>query len=152
MHGPTYMANPLACAAGNASLDLFESEPRLKQVAAIESQLRDAFAPATEIPGVVDVRVKGAIGVIQVAKLHHRDRLHQRFLDAGVFVRPFADMIYVTPPLTITSAQLTQLCEARDRRHTRVGEVGRLVGSRATSMTVSLAPSLPRESPTCSRA
>ena len=112
MHGPTFMANPLACAAANASLDLFESEPRLKQVAAIESQLRDAVAPATGIPGVVDVRVKGAIGVIQVAKLHHRDQLHQRFLDAGVFVRPFADMIYVTPPLSITSAQLTQLCEA----------------------------------------
>lgn len=112
MHGPTYMANPLACAAANASLDLFETEPRLKQVAAIEAQLTEAFAPARKLDGVVEVRVKGAVGVIQVEQLHHLDRLRQRFLDEGVFVRPFADMIYVTPPLTITSQQLATLCEA----------------------------------------
>src|SRR5690606_30932519 len=112
MHGPTYMANPLACAAANASLDLFETEPRLQQAAAIEAHLREAFAPARQIAGVVDVRVKGAIGVIQVADLHHLDRLRQRFLDEGVFVRPFADMIYITPPLTITPDQLTTLCDA----------------------------------------
>jgi adenosylmethionine---8-amino-7-oxononanoate aminotransferase len=112
MHGPTYMANPLACAAANASLDLFETEPRLQQAAAIEARLREAFAPARRFPGVVDVRVKGAVGVIQVANLHHLDRLRQRFLDAGVFVRPFGDMIYITPPLTITPGQLTTLCEA----------------------------------------
>jgi adenosylmethionine---8-amino-7-oxononanoate aminotransferase len=112
MHGPTYMANPLACAAANASLDLFETEPRLQQAAAIEAHLHDAFAPARQIAGVVDVRVKGAIGVIQVAELHHLDRLRQRLLDAGVFVRPFADMIYITPPLTISPDQLAILCDA----------------------------------------
>ena len=112
MHGPTYMANPLACAAANASLDLFETEPRLEQVAAMESRLREMFAPARAFAGVVDVRVKGAIGVIQVERMHHLNRLRQQFLDAGVFVRPFADMIYITPPLTISSQQLTTLCEA----------------------------------------
>lgn len=112
MHGPTYMANPLACAAADASIGLFASEPRLEQVAAIESQLKSEFAPARKLTGVVDVRVKGAIGVIQVERLHHLDWLRQRFVDEGVFVRPFADMIYVTPPLTITPEQLNQLCDA----------------------------------------
>lgn len=112
MHGPTYMANPLACAAANASLDLFETEPRLEQVAAIESQLSEAFAAARDIPGVVDVRVKGAVGVIQVERLHDLDRFRQRFIDEGVFVRPFRDIIYLTPPLTITPEQLSELCDA----------------------------------------
>lgn len=111
MHGPTYMANPLACAAANASLDLFEAEPRLEHVSQIESDLADALEPARRCSGVVDVRVKGAVGVIQVAELRHLDRLRQRFLDRGAFVRPFADMIYVTPSLTITREQLGQLCD-----------------------------------------
>jgi adenosylmethionine-8-amino-7-oxononanoate aminotransferase len=66
MHGPTYMANPLACAAANASLDLFEREPRLEQVAAIEAQLREELEPCRGLPGVIDVRVIGAIGAVQL--------------------------------------------------------------------------------------
>jgi adenosylmethionine-8-amino-7-oxononanoate aminotransferase len=112
MHGPTYMANPLACAAANASLDLFETEPRLDQVRAIEATLRQAFSACRGLPGVVDVRCKGAVGVIQVKQLHHVDRLRQRFVQEGVWLRPFADMIYVTPPLTISPKQLEQLCDA----------------------------------------
>src|SRR5580692_6488358 len=69
MHGPTYMAYPLGCAAANASLDLFESEPRLQQVRAIETALREGLAPCRNLPGVVDVRVKGAIGVVQMEKI-----------------------------------------------------------------------------------
>ncbi len=72
MHGPTYSGNALACAAANASLDLFSREPRLAQVAAIERQLREALAPAHEIPGVRDVRVKGAMGAIELD--HEPDR------------------------------------------------------------------------------
>ena len=66
MHGPTFMANPLACAAANASLDLFDREPRAEQVRAIESGLRSGLEPCRSLPRVVDVRVKGAIGVVQL--------------------------------------------------------------------------------------
>lgn len=112
MHGPTFMANPLACAAANASLDLFEQEDRLSQVATIESQLRVALAPAMEFDRVVDVRVKGAIGVIQVDQLDHVDWLRQRFIEEGVWLRPFGDCIYTTPPLTINEKELGHVTQA----------------------------------------
>jgi adenosylmethionine-8-amino-7-oxononanoate aminotransferase len=112
MHGPTFMANPLACAAANASLDLFESEPRLEQVRDIETGLREALRSCEGLPGVVDVRSKGAVGVVQVERLHSLERLRNRFLENGVWVRPFADIIYVTPPLTITRTELEKLCDA----------------------------------------
>jgi adenosylmethionine-8-amino-7-oxononanoate aminotransferase len=112
MHGPTYMANALACAAANASLDLFESEPRLAQVAAIEEYLTAALAPCRDIAGVVDVRVKGAIGVVQLARLDDNDRLKRRFVELGVWLRPFADVVYVMPPFVVTEAELERLCGA----------------------------------------
>ncbi|MEM6473850.1 MAG: adenosylmethionine--8-amino-7-oxononanoate transaminase [Planctomycetota bacterium] len=106
MHGPTFMANPLACAAANASLDLFETEDRLDDVSRIERTLREELAPAFDLPRVVDVRVKGAIGVIQVDQLDHVDWLRQRFIDGGVWLRPFGDCVYTTPPLVISDADL----------------------------------------------
>jgi adenosylmethionine---8-amino-7-oxononanoate aminotransferase len=109
MHGPTFMANPLACAAANASLDLFESEPRLEQVKSIESQLRDGLAPCKTIPGVLDVRVKGAIGVVQCASLGDAAALRQNFAEQGFWVRPFGDIVYLTPAFTISQAQLAAL-------------------------------------------
>ena len=112
MHGPTFMANPLACAAANASLDLFEREPRLAQARAIEGHLTAALEPARELRGVVDVRVKGAIGVIQLDDMRRIDWLKARFVDTGVWVRPFADIVYVTPALTIDEADLTRLTDA----------------------------------------
>jgi len=112
MHGPTFMANPLACSAANASLDLFESEPRLEQVRVIERTLKLALQPCVKAPGVLDVRCKGAVGVVQVERLHDLHRLRKRLVQEGVWIRPFADMIYVTPPLMITTKQLETLCEA----------------------------------------
>ena len=112
MHGPTFMANPLACAAANASLDLFEREPRLAQARAIETHLAVALAPARALPGVVDVRVMGAIGVIQLDDMSRIDWLKARFVDAGVWVRPFGDIVYVTPALTIGEADLATLTDA----------------------------------------
>ena len=112
MHGPTFMANPLACAAANASLDLFETEPRPAQVKEIERQLTEALQSCSDRPGVVDVRCRGAVGVIQVERLHHLDRLRHRFVEDGVWLRPFGDVIYVTPPLCITPTELTTLLES----------------------------------------
>jgi adenosylmethionine-8-amino-7-oxononanoate aminotransferase len=113
MHGPTYMANPLACAAAHASLDLFENEPRIQQVEAIETQLRQELKKCATLPGVVEVRVKGAIGVVQMESasfdLHWFRRL---FIEERVWIRPIEDVIYLMPPLVISAAELTRLTDA----------------------------------------
>jgi adenosylmethionine-8-amino-7-oxononanoate aminotransferase len=110
MHGPTYMANALACAAANASLDLFEQEPRLAQAARIEAQLAAELEPCRALPGVVDVRVKGAIGVVQLDR--DADGLRGRFPPLGVWLRPFRDIVYLTPPLIIDEADMSRLTGA----------------------------------------
>ncbi len=113
MHGPTYMANPLACSAAHASLDLFASEPRLAQVEAIEIQLRRELAPCRTVKGVVDVRVKGAIGVVQLdAARIDIAWLRKRLVELGVWVRPIIDVIYIMPPFIISESELTQLTSA----------------------------------------
>lgn len=111
MHGPTYMANPLACAAANASLDLFEREPRLQQVAAIEAHLCAALVPCRKLKGVADVRAKGAIGVVQVHEMKGLDWLRRRFVEEGLWLRPFADIVYCTPAFTIAPDDLTRLTD-----------------------------------------
>ena len=112
MHGPTYMGNPLACAAANASLDLFETEPRLRQVAAIEAQLMRELKPVEGLPGVVDVRVKGAIGAVEVEELHNLEWLKFQFVEAGIWLRPFGNVIYTMPPFTVTSSELSEVTAA----------------------------------------
>jgi adenosylmethionine---8-amino-7-oxononanoate aminotransferase len=112
MHGPTFMANPLACAAANASLDLFERERRLAQVRAIESQLMHELEPCCGLRGVKDVRVKGAIGVVELEWIDDLDALRRRFIAEGVFVRPFGNVIYLTPGFTIQADELTKLTDA----------------------------------------
>jgi adenosylmethionine-8-amino-7-oxononanoate aminotransferase len=112
MHGPTFMANALACAAANASLDLFEREPRLAQVAQIEALLRDALAPCRKLPRVKQVRVKGAIGVVELDRIDNINALRQRFIEQGVFVRPFGSVVYLTPAFTIAEDDLAKLTGA----------------------------------------
>jgi adenosylmethionine-8-amino-7-oxononanoate aminotransferase len=112
MHGPTFMANALACAAANASLDLFEREPRLAQVAKIETLLRDGLAPCRKLAGVKDVRVKGAIGVVELDRIENLNALRQRFIAEGVFIRPFGSIVYLTPAFTISEADLAKLTGA----------------------------------------
>ena len=112
MHGPTYTGNPLACAAANASLDLFETEPRLEQVAAISRQLADELEPARTLPGVKDVRVKGAIGVIELERIGDLNAMKRRFVEEGVWIRPFGNIVYTTPPLVIEAADLARLTGA----------------------------------------
>ena len=112
MHGPTFMANPLACAAANASLDLFESEPRLQQVAAIASALERGLASCSDLPAVKGVRVKGAIGVVELERIDDLDGLRARFVEEGVFVRPFGSIVYLTPAFTIGEEELERLTNA----------------------------------------
>jgi len=115
MHGPTFMANALACAAANASLDLFEREPRLAQVTQIEALLRDGLAPCRKLPGVKEVRVKGAIGVVELDRIDNINVLRQRFIEQGVFVRPFGSVVYLTPAFTVTEDDLAKLTGAIGR-------------------------------------
>jgi adenosylmethionine---8-amino-7-oxononanoate aminotransferase len=112
MHGPTFMGNALACAAANASLDLFEQEPRLAQVAAISGQLARDLEPCRDLPGVRDVRVKGAIGVVEMEAIDDLGALRRRFVEEGVFVRPFGATVYLTPAFTIAEDELSALTRA----------------------------------------
>jgi adenosylmethionine-8-amino-7-oxononanoate aminotransferase len=111
MHGPTYMANALACAAANASLDLFESEPRLAQVAAIERGLKVGLEPCRALRNVKDVRVKGAIGVVELEAIADLDAMRRRFAELGVFIRPFGRIVYLTPAFTIEAEDLKCLTD-----------------------------------------
>jgi adenosylmethionine-8-amino-7-oxononanoate aminotransferase len=112
MHGPTYMGNALACAAANASLDLFEREPRLQQVEAISAALRRGLEPCRNLPGVEDVRVKGAIGVVEMMRIDDLEALRARFVEEGVFVRPFGNVIYLTPAFTTEAGDIATLTAA----------------------------------------
>jgi len=115
MHGPTYMGNALACAAANASLDLFEREPRLAQVRAIEAQLRAELEPCRHLNGVVDVRVRGALGVVQLTRAGEGPWFRPRFLEDGVWIRPFGDIVYLAPPFVIARDELSRLTQAIQR-------------------------------------
>jgi len=112
MHGPTYAGNALACAAANASLDLFEREPRLVQVQALSERMARELAPCRGLRGVKNVRVMGAIGVVEMERIADLDALRARFVEQGVFIRPFGNVIYLTPPLVIAADELTRLTSA----------------------------------------
>jgi adenosylmethionine-8-amino-7-oxononanoate aminotransferase len=123
-HGPTFMANALACAAANASLDLFEREPRLRQVADIALALEHGLAPCRGLPGVKDVRVKGAIGVVELERIDDLEGLRARFVAEGVFVRPFGSIIYLTPAFTIGAEELAKLTGTVVNLLRRGGQLG----------------------------
>jgi len=112
MHGPTFMGNALACAAANASLDLFEREPRLKQVAAIGRQMGEELAPCRSARGVRNVRVKGAIGVVELDSPEVAMSLRDRFINEGTWIRPFGRIVYLTPAFTIMPDELSLLTGA----------------------------------------
>jgi len=115
MHGPTYMANPLACAAANASLDIFRDEAVLERVKRIEGHLNQSLEHFRGLPNVVDVRVKGAIGVIQMKDIGDVAQLREKFADEGVWIRPFGDVIYLTPSFSMESHELAILTQAIDK-------------------------------------
>jgi adenosylmethionine---8-amino-7-oxononanoate aminotransferase len=112
MHGPTFMANALACAAANASLDLFMLEDRAAQVTAIEAALMQDLAPCRTFSGVRNVRVTGAIGVVELDRIADHAALRRRFLEEGVWIRPFGNIVYLTPSFTINAEELAKLTGA----------------------------------------
>jgi len=112
MHGPTYMGNPLACAAANASLDLFEDGAWRGAVARVEAGLAEGLAPCRQGAGVVDVRVKGAIGVVEMEAPVAVGELCRRFAELGAWIRPMGKVIYLTPPFVIDDEELATLTRA----------------------------------------
>lgn len=112
MHGPTFMANPLACAAARASLALIAEGHWQQQVAAIEQQMQQQLAPAAQLPHVISVRVLGAVGVIELDHVVDTGKLQQEFVQRSVWVRPFSRFIYIMPPYVISASELHQLTGA----------------------------------------
>lgn len=116
MHGPTYMGHALGCAAANASLDLFEREPRLEQVAHIEAHLAATLDPLRDLPQVADVRIRGSVGAVEMRNAFDIQAMRRAFIEDGVFIRPIGQTIYLAPAYTIPEDDLAALTAAIARR------------------------------------
>ena len=112
MHGPTYMANPLACAAGIASLSLFESRDYASSVARIEKRLKANLEPLRSLENAADVRVLGAIGVLELKAKPSADDILKVIKETGVWLRPFCNYVYTMPPFITSDAEVDRICEA----------------------------------------
>ena len=109
MHGPTFMANPLACAAANASVELCAKKSYLERVLQIEKFLKAGLESAREIEGVEDLRVLGAIGVVEMRECVDVEKIQAMFVERGVWIRPFGRLVYLMPPIVISDEDLGKL-------------------------------------------
>ena len=109
MHGPTFMANPLACAVANESLAMLAEQDMAARVAHIESIIKEEIAPAAAFDNVADVRVLGTIGVIEMKDPVDVGEFQKECVDRGVWIRPFGRNVYIMPPYVITDSQLRYL-------------------------------------------
>lgn len=112
MHGPTFMANPLACSVAAASIKLLLESPWQQTISKIEKQLIDSLSVCAALPQVKDVRVLGAVGIVELQHAIDVATMQQAFVDKGVWIRPFRNLIYIMPPYIITPQQLSQLTQA----------------------------------------
>ncbi len=112
MHGPTFMANPLACATAIASIELLLSQPWQRQVATLHQALQEGLAPARELPNVYEVRTLGAIGVIELAAPVDMKTVQPMFVERGVWVRPFGRLVYTMPPFVMGAEDVATLTAA----------------------------------------
>lgn len=112
MHGPTFMGNPLACSVALENLKICEESSPLERIKEIENIMRKELEKASELDMVVDVRVLGAVGVIELKKAVDMDIIQSQFVERGVWVRPFGTLVYIMPQYIITNEELSHLCKS----------------------------------------
>ena len=112
MHGPTYMANPLACSVALASIGLLESYSWEERIAEIEALLEHGLSPCRFLEGVKDVRVLGAIGVIETHEPVQVQKIQDQVMTQGVWLRPFGHLIYTMPPYIASDSEIEQITHA----------------------------------------